>query len=256
MQKLDLPVDPSLSVERHCRVCGSQFVSYLRHVPLQRIGLHTPLYYCMECESFLHPQIYREPIDQLERDAQWHVSVESRNQGWANTFFDEALKMREIKSVVEIGCGTGSFLSVAKARGIKVYGHDTNPYVGQIAYERHGIAVDKELWNAQSEQNCDLVVCISTFEHITTPFDLMMEISAYCKRTGASAYVSVPFATERHQWTSLIEQEIPVSGNPLYLSDVHITHFSKKGFEYMAHKSGARGVVYFKHGWMGYWLDY
>ena len=256
MIEFDLPIDPALPVARSCRVCNSKFVAYMRPVPLQRMPQFTSLYYCMDCGSFLHPQIYREPLDQLFRDAQWHISVEERNRPWANEFFDAALKKRDIRSVIELGCGTGTFLSVAKSRGITVYGHDTNPHVPTIARERHGITVDSSMWTATSCTTAyDLLVCISTFEHLVEPRALMAEIATYCRRTKAAAYISVPFATERTHWDQVLVAK-PELGNPLYFADVHLTHFTKKGFEMMAGHYGATELTYFKHGWMGYWLEF
>ena len=256
MPKFDLPIDPALPVERRCRVCDSVFVAYIRPVPLQRMKQFTSLYYCMDCGSFLHPQIYREPSDQLARDAQWHISVEERNQGWANEFFDAALLKRDIRSVIEIGCATGTFLSVAKSKGISIYGHDTNPYVSAIAQERHEIIVDSSIWTSKSTLvSYDLLVCISTFEHLLDPRALMAEIADYCRRTKAAAYISVPFAFERTQWDQILVEN-PEMGNQLYFSDVHLTHFTKKGFEALARNYGATEITYFKHGWMGYWLGF
>jgi SAM-dependent methyltransferase len=256
MRKFDLPIDPALPVKRRCRVCDSEFVAYLRSVPLQRIAQFTPLYYCMDCDSFLHPQIYKEPPEQLLGDAKWHISVEQRNQDWAEKFFDAAQKKRNIRSVIEIGCGTGSFLSVAKSRGMAVYGHDTNPHVPAISLERHKIKVDPSIWTeVGTAERYDLVVCISLFEHIPDPRHLIAEIATYSRRTGAAAFISVPFATERNQWAQLLIDN-PVAGNPLYLSDVHITHFSRKGFELMAKTFAPRELTYLYHGWMGYWIEF
>jgi len=241
-----------------CRICESPFIAYVRHIPMRRMRLSNPLYYCMECESFLLPQVYMEPVDQLQRDAAWHISVEERNTAWADRFFDAAFqKNPRIQSVLEIGCGTGTLLAVGAKRGLRVHGHDTNPYAPAIALERHGLVLDTTLWsNETAKEQFDLVVCISTFEHLTTPRALMAEIANYGRRTGAEAFISVPFGTERDAWTHLLEAVPTAPTNPLYLSDVHINHFSHKGFQKMAADYRAIEMEPFTHGWAGYWLRF
>ena len=153
-----------------CRVCGSSITAYIRDIPMRRMKRSAPLYYCLECESFAHPHIYSEPPEQQEKDANWHIGVEDRNTGWANKFFDEAVKVRPINSVLEIGCATGTFLSVAKDRRMKVEGFDTNSYAASVAKERHHIDVNTELWDRNTiTEKFDLLCSISVLEHLTEP---------------------------------------------------------------------------------------
>ena len=207
--------------------------------------------------SFWHPLIYTEPDDQLKRDAEWHISVEERNTTWANNFLD-AIKYKEpIASILEIGCGTGTLMSLARERGLKVHGHDTNPYVPQIALRRHNLRIDTSYWDRGStDEKFDLVVSISTFEHLPDPQYLLAEIAAYCKQHGSAAFISVPFMVERDDWHYLLEPEPKEIRNPLYLVDVHINQFSRKGFEIMARNAGATHIEYYPRGWIGYWLRF
>ncbi|MEQ8482870.1 MAG: class I SAM-dependent methyltransferase [Pseudomonadales bacterium] len=253
----DLPLDPALPIEKRCRVCGSEYVAYLRHVPMLQMPLLTPMYICLGCELMMHPQIYRESDEKLQKDAEWHVSMEERNRGWARQFWDGVqAEFPKIRSVLEIGCATGSFLSVAQERGLTTRGHDNNPHVRAAARERHGIDVDMSLWsNATCVEKYDLIVAIMVLEHLVQPARLMGEIGAYCRRMGSAAYVSVPFNAERHHWPDYWVEK-PEAGNPLFLCDVHLNHFSRKSFELMASSAGARAIRRFDYGWMGYWLEF
>jgi SAM-dependent methyltransferase len=252
----DLPIDPTLPVEKRCRACDSPMVAYLRHVKMQRLPQSTPIYACLACGSFMHPQIYREPDEQLRADARWHVSVEDRNAAWARTLLDVAkARNPRLSAVVEVGCGTGTLLSVAKQDGLRVHGYDSNPHVRPIALERHGIAIDSGWWTGADPARHDLVVCISTLEHLTDPKALAMEIVRYVNRTGAEAFVSVPINSEPSAWPDYLDPD-PKAGNPLYLCDVHLTHFTRKGFETLLRSVGATQFERATHGgWMGYWLS-
>ena len=204
----------------------------------------------------MHPQIYREPDDQLRRDAQWHVSVEERNSGWAKELWDSAAQRRpDLRAVLEIGCGTGTFLRVGKDRGVAVTGYDSNPYVKPIAAERHGIVVDDGLWTADDPTRFDMVVCISTIEHLTNPATLVTQISKYCKRTGAMCFLSVPFNAEKVSWTTFMT-DTPKLSDAIYFSDVHLTHFTRQGFESFLRRCGASRFEAARHGWSGYWVEF
>lgn len=240
-----------------CRFCGSEYTAHFRDIPLRRIKANAPLYFCTACESFWHPQIYTEPDDQLRRDAEWHITVEERNTRWVNNFLNAALAKKPIKSFIEIGCGTGTMLSIGRERGLDVIGYDTNPYAAPIAKARHGIDIEARLWDNQTlARKYDLVVCISTLEHVPDPNGLVHEIATYCRRHRSAAFISVPFTCERDQWHFLLEPVPKDLSNPYYLSDVHINHFSRGGFEQMCRKHGATTVEYFPRGWIGYWLEF
>jgi len=241
----------------HCRFCNSELTAYLRHVPMRRMSASAPLYYCLDCECMWHPQIYVEPDDQLRRDAEWHVTVEERNERWGTNFLNGIQHVKGATSFIEIGCGTGTLMAQARQRGMKVIGFDTNPYAPPIARERHNIEIETELWAHDTlAEKYDVVVCISTMEHVPDPQGLMREIATYCRQHNSAAYISVPFMVEREDWHYLLEEKPSTIQNPLYLVDVHINQFSRKGFETMARNEGATVVEFFPHGWIGYWLEF
>ncbi|MEO1553319.1 MAG: class I SAM-dependent methyltransferase [Pseudomonadota bacterium] len=224
---------------------------------MRRMRRSAPVLFCMDCESFTHPLIYQEPDDQLKRDAEWHVTVEDRNATWSGYFLDGVMERRSINSIIEIGCATGTLLSVARNRNVQVYGFDTNPYAKTIAWERHGIVIQNQLWNRNTiVKAVDVVACISVIEHLENPAALMNEIGAYCSRHGAAAFVTVPFVTERCDFDWLNVPVPKTIKNPFYLVDVHINHFSRKAFEKLARDAGATTIRRAHMGWVGYWLEF
>jgi len=194
----------------------------------------------------------------LQRDALWHIEVEERNSRWGRNLFAAVAEKRRIESVLEIGAGTGTVLAVAKDLGYRVYGFDANPHVRPLASERHDIDILGGYWTSKTlDDSVDLVLCISVLEHLTEPLSVLREIGEYCKVHGAAAFVSVPFVTEEDNWHWLLQESVNDPANPFYLSDVHITHFSRRGFELMAELAGASIVEYFGKGWLhSYWLEF
>tara|TARA_R110002072_G_scaffold73069_8_gene174281 strand:+ start:297 stop:566 length:270 start_codon:yes stop_codon:yes gene_type:complete len=88
--------------------------------------------------------IYTEDDQQLRLDAAWHSTVRGRNRDWGMQLFEKASEYREIKSVLEIGCATGTVLKVAQERGLVARGFDTNPYAVEIA-QRDGLLVENRM---------------------------------------------------------------------------------------------------------------
>jgi SAM-dependent methyltransferase len=243
-------------LKKCCPVCESKFVLYCRDVTGRRTKNVFAQYYCMFCESFFNPSGYTEDEIQLERDAHWHIDVEERNLAWSKSLCSAALKKNpKIKSVLEIGCGTGTLLKVFKDANLEVYGYDINPFVKEIAKTRHNLDIRIDLWNAKKlEKKIDLLICISTLEHIENPRNLFSEISIFCKKHNSSAYISVPFF-DKDKWDWFYKDNSEKTA-PFFNPDCHINHFSKRGFIIMAGQFGAKSVEYFPHGWRGYWVTF
>ena len=113
------------------------------------------------------------------------------------------------------------------------------------------------LWTPDSHQEkYDLIVSISTLEHLEQPRTLFSEISEYCSKHSSATFISVPYF-EKESWPELLkENTAETPGTFLYLSDVHIIHFTKRGFVKMASDFGAESVTYFPRGWLGHWVEF
>lgn len=255
MDKDDVMDKPHTLIAPSCRICRSVYCAYLKDVPSPRMKTSTALYYCMNCGSFQHPQVYHEDDGQLKRDAAWHLSVEERNNRWSQNFWKTA-SARGVSSLIEIGCGTGTLMAVGREMEKQAVGYEVNPYAVEIA-KRNELDVRHELWSSETlSEKYDLVTAISVFEHLPNPRELMEQVATYCRQWGSQAFISVPFATEKEDWFHLLEENPTYPENPLYLVDVHINHFSKRGFVTMAADFGATHIEFLPCGWWGYWLKF
>lgn len=254
-QRLPLCTDAHPEERTQCRICGSQIIAYVRDIPMRRQHKTIPLYICLICDSLFHPQYYEEDDAQRQKDAEWHVEHEERNAGWGLNLVRALQSNFGTKSAIEIGCGTGTVLNVCMSEGWSVKGFDTNEYAAVIGKDRHGIEILTDLWRRDTiRERFDIVLLISVLEHLPEPRKLIEEIALYCKKHNSLAFVAVPFVTEREDLHFLLEETPTDLKNPFYLCDVHINHFSRRGFEIMCSDAGMTATP-FNHGWNGYVLQ-
>jgi len=245
--------------ECNCPVCESPFTVYLRNIQTRRLQRDIPIYYCMDCGSFNNVSGYIEDNNQLMRDVEWHISVSERNEKWSRNFLNAVrYKFPEVKSILEIGCGTGTFLNIAqKEYGMRVVGYDTNQFAIDWGRQNYpDLPLICGLWTNDIDAKFDLIVSISTLEHLEKPRLLFSEIAKSCQQNGAATYISVPYF-EKEYWHEFLQSDTAkVSGTMLYHSDVHIVHFTKRGMVTMAEQMGATSAIFFPRGWHGHWIDF
>ncbi|MBM3175908.1 MAG: class I SAM-dependent methyltransferase [Chloroflexi bacterium] len=99
-------------------------------------------------------------------------------------------------SLLDIGCGPGTFLAAARALGYEVYGLDLNPQAVQKARELYGLEnLFCDTLSAFITQNpgkrFDVVTLFEVLEHIDDPAGLMDQVRSILKPDGFIA-LSVP----------------------------------------------------------------
>lgn len=188
-----------------------------------------PLYGCFRCHSFWNPSGYVEDERVLKSDLEWGKSVVERNTKAGHSLFD-ALAARDEKPdrILDIGCGIGTMLSVAEARGISAIGFDVN-HVATAYARTQGVDARTEAWNADTPlPKIDLILCIMVLEHLERPRPLIEQLCLGAIKHGAGLYVSVPFL-EEPRWGFIETADPKEPGTPFFDNDVHVTHFSEAG---------------------------
>lgn len=243
-------------MSKSCVVCDSPFVTYVKDVPTRRTKKDIPLYYCMECESFFNPSGYKEDEVQLARDLDWNISVIERNIGYSEKLISRLLDLYpQTKNILEIGCGIGTFLSIAKKRGLTVIGYDTNKYAIEYGKKIFNLDLRADFWSAEDTKNHDLIVCIMVLEHLEQPRLLFEQLALAAKKNKGNLYISVPFL-DRDKWHFILEPDPTKKGTPFFDNDVHITHFSEKGLIKLAKEYGATKFTKIMQGWHGYVFEF
>ncbi len=243
---------------KNCPVCASEFMFRIMDVPTRRTRKTVALYACLDCGSMSNSGGYVEDEEQLKRDLQWNISVESRNRSAGRRLF-AAMKAQGIDpaTVLEIGCGIGVLLDEASKAGMKGVGFDINRHATDYGRSMFGADLRCEYWDSRTlGERSDLTLCISVLEHIAEPRPLIAEIAQYCSRFGTKAFISVPFVN-RDKWHYLLDPDPMVPGTPFFDNDVHVTHFSRAGLERCLTEYGAKASHFLGAGlWEGLIVDF
>lgn len=112
----------------------------------------------------------------------------------------EMSKKRKYKTWLDIGCGVGEALYVAKKRGFEVRGIEANEMEAKYAENKFDVKVYRDYLNANNREllagNCDVISLFSVLEHVDNPPELLHEVSAV-QGKGDILVIEVP------KWPSL-----------------------------------------------------
>lgn len=131
--------------------------------------------------------------------------------------------------LLDIGCGTGEFLSVAERNGFHAYGLEPSRVAFHIAREAHRV-VRGEFKNVRFKENCfDVITLWSVLEHVPAPSDFLRSIHGLLKKEGLLA-LRVPDAQGLLPLLALRLYRISFRGigwplGVLYQLDWHYKHY-------------------------------
>lgn len=105
---------------------------------------------------------------------------------------DQFEKVRKTNRLLDVGCGIGYFLDVAKARGWEVFGTEFTDKAIEIC-ESKGITMHKGPLNPQnySPESFDVITSFEVIEHINTPNSEVKNISSLIRKEGLF-YITTP----------------------------------------------------------------
>lgn len=109
-----------------------------------------------------------------------------------NQLLDKFEGNRKTNRILDIGCGHGFFLEVAKERGWDVYGTELSDKAIEDC-ENKGIIMHKGRIEADTYESdfFDIVVSIEMIEHINYPTEYVAAIQ-YVLRKGGQCYITTP----------------------------------------------------------------
>jgi len=156
--------------------------------------------------------------------------------------FFHSLKARKFyrkfqpESVLEVGCGRGYILAILSKLGCKVVGIESAGAADWILnnpdIKVHGV-VDGELWPVEA-QSVELVIIWHVFEHVTEPFEVLLEMKRILTADGAIC-MSVPNVESfqsRLSWQNWFHLDVPR----------HHFHFTQTGIEEILGRAGMKVV--------------
>lgn len=182
----------------HCNICGSNDI--FQKFSLTEFNVHK----CKKCDQVFLSQIPSEEILRKRyssdyyserkdyyfnnkitnpQHGEWNENIEAFNKGLErlNNFKSEKGRL------LDIGCGLGIFLHMAKIEGWVPCGIDISPYAVQYAREKFDLEVYNkgELKEAEFPPNSfDVVTLWDSLEHLPDPLGQLKEIHRILKDDG------------------------------------------------------------------------
>lgn len=101
-------------------------------------------------------------------------------------------------SLLDVGCGTGTFLSIVSKRfDVKVSGIDISPGMIEKSREMLGGGADLRVGDSEhlpwNDKSFDVVTCIASFHHYPNPEPVLMEMKRVLK-PGGRVIIADPWA--------------------------------------------------------------
>lgn len=224
-----------MTTRDRCPACLSQDVA------LARAGVWgaCDLVGCRTCRTeFLAPQPSDERLGQIygaDYYTPWSAEAADTVDAMKRLTFAPMLDACEPapgRSVLDLGCATGSFLAEAARRGATTYGIDLNPEAIAMARERvpaahlhAGVVADRPF----PDVLLDAVVMIDFIEHVRDP-EAELSVVHEITRPGSKLVISTP------RVDSLMRS---ASGRhwPQYREE-HLTYFSRGGLGALLCRTG------------------
>lgn len=129
----------------------------------------------------------------------------------------------DLRTALEVGCGSGQFLALAQKAGLSAVGIDINAEAIREAQARGLSASTDTFSNIQrSGERFDAVVAFQVLEHVVDPLQLLTGMASVV-RPGGSIYIAVPNADT---W---ISRRLALLDTPPH----HYTRWTLAAFQYI-----------------------
>jgi SAM-dependent methyltransferase len=225
--------------DSRCPLCGS--------APCEIVEPTEPPYSVVRCSDC--DLVYVDPIpDAIELSrhynhdyyAEWiSAQREKRERMWGRRL-KSIESMANKGNILDIGCGEGLFLELAKQNGWRVHGTDVSAYATEFVSERLGQNVFcGEIWDAGfNAQDFDVITLWHVLEHTTSPMRTLQEVRKVLKPSGLLV-IAVPNLNDRLMQAAY---RIVKGRRPRLFSigdkEVHLFHFSVQSLRLLLEKDG------------------
>jgi len=165
----------------YCPVCGS--TSY--ETELEKYGIQ--LVRCTNCDLRFHTRISANP-DDIYQASEYTVSTkdlegdfEEQFRYRRERFGRERLRLLEKycgdlsnKTLLDIGCGNGYFLSVASEVCRRCIGSEFSEHLRELSRKKTGLTIYNEPLESFPEKDIDIIVSFDVIEHVPQPVPFML----------------------------------------------------------------------------------
>jgi 2-polyprenyl-3-methyl-5-hydroxy-6-metoxy-1,4-benzoquinol methylase len=180
-------------------------------------------------------------VDNFDIHDRSRKDLTERNLHWLNTL----LKYRRPPaSVLEVGCGHGSFVGLLNLAGYKACGVEMSPWVVDFAKDKFDIPVSLGPLESTSfeDESFDVIVLMDVFEHLPDPTKTIQKCLSLLKHNGL-LIMQTPQYKEGISYESL-----EADGNrflEMLIPKEHIYLFSHRSVKYFFSQVGVN-YIYFE----------
>lgn len=228
----------------HCPVCQSQtFEDYLTVKDYTVSQEQFKIITCKKCGfNFTNPRPDKDEIVKYYQ-AESYISHTNTSKGLISKIYQEVRKftlkgkLNLINSlspkkgkILDVGCGTGMFLNVARQNGWKVNGIEPDAGARAIAEKINQIEIKKEILSAFQNETFDIISLWHVLEHVH-----QLNETIECLKARLSQDGSLIIAVPNHESK---DAEIYQEQWAAYDVPRHLYHFSQRSIKELFAKHG------------------
>lgn len=172
-----------LTAPHRCPICGNAEGHFLRR------GYYRKCPLCRGASRF--EPAPAERLDQYWRGEEFWSDEEIAKRKQREPVFREAFQILrrhkpEPGSVLDIGCGIGTFLALCRAEGWRVTGVDPSPIACQVARQEYGLDLVSDTFSSKGfgEQKFDAVFAAQVLHHLPDPASFLADIARVVAADG------------------------------------------------------------------------
>ena len=241
------PQKPTLPLNSDCPLCNTRYWKLLYHARTPESA--SDAYRCTTVSHDSHGQIIkclgcglvaqnpREDLDELNDlyDKVEDETYAEHESGRAKTFERNWKTIRPNIAVtgklLDIGCYTGLWLSIAESHGFEVEGVEPSAWAAKKAHERYGYPIYHGAFEKVVPKG-NLYKTITSWdvlEHVANPQDFLNHVSEHLRPGGVLAFSTLDYG---NWYARLLGEKWP------WLIDMHLYYFEQRHIELFLQNSG------------------
>jgi SAM-dependent methyltransferase len=228
----------------NCNLCGSNDITQLYQIDKVRVVQ------CNHCDLvYTNPRLSEEERLKIYNTKEYfsdYLNDLPFTLAIGHSRLNAILKYKKPPGkILEIGCGTGHFLDLARQKGWEAYGVEISAFIGRFAREKLGLEVFVGPIEKASlaPESFDIICLYHLLEHISSPKEYCQKLYSLLKPKGLLV-IEVPIISVMHN------NKLKGNGYELHPYE-HLFHFSRETLSTLLTQSGYKIINIFFGGGTG-----